>query len=511
LNNNNVLKNTLMLTASGIIAKSIDFFFRTFQSKRLGSEGTGLLSLVFTAHSIMLTLASAGISVAVAKTISSCISQRDMSAAKKTMRAALMFTFFSSVLVITAVFFRADYISLNILKDSRTKIPLLYLTPSILFMGLSYSFKGYFYSVRKILIPATSEFVEQFVKITVITALLDLWLPKGIEYGCRAVFLGLTIGEASSFTYLAIFYYKESQKFKDSGILHKSRKPSAYISLLKIALPAMICSLSGSYLHMQEELLIVSGLKKYGLSPSAALSAYGTISGMIIPLTVFPLSLLSSFLTLLVPEISRASARTNKIRLMDLSAKVYKFASIGSFLITTVFFSLPSEIIKAVYNLEDVENTLIVFATLLPVILIDSVSHGILNGLGKQMVLLFITVSECLIRIFICLFAVPKIGASAIILTVYTGSIFSFGIKLLCVLIKTGLLFKAFEWIFLPFSISVFSSFLSGIIYRTNLFINVSLPVKIIITASIYIFLSLIFNFIKKDEILWVRKRLKIR
>ena len=140
----------MLLTLSGIIAKTVDFFFRTFYTKQLGSEGAGLLSLVFSAHSIMLTLASAGISVAVAKVISSCIATHNLSFAKKTMRAALFSTLFCSALVIITVFILSDEIAGNILKDSRTKLPLLFFSPSILFMGLSYCFKGYFYSVRKI-------------------------------------------------------------------------------------------------------------------------------------------------------------------------------------------------------------------------------------------------------------------------------------------------------------------------------------------------------------------------
>ena len=505
---NNVLKNTVMLTASGIIAKTVDFIFRTYYSKQLGREGTGLLSLVFTAHSIMLTLAAAGISVAISKVIASCIARRDMSLAYRSMKAALSCTLFSSVLVIAAVFLLSGYISEDILKDSRTRISLLFLSPSILFMGLSYCYKGYFYSVRKILIPASSEFVEQLVKISVISTLLSLWLPKGAEYGCRAVFLGLSIGEASSFLYLSAFYFAEVKRYAQKRIIHKRDKTPVLVPLLKIALPALLSSLSGSYLHMKEELLIVSGLKKHGLSPSGALSAYGTVSGMILPLTMFPLSLISSFLTLLVPEISRAAARADKTRLLDLAGKVYKFAAVGAFLIMTVFFSAPSEIVEAAYSLEDAGGFVMIFATLLPVFLCDSVSHGILNGLGKQATLLVITLSECILRIFICFVFVPKLGVSAIILTVYAGNLFSVASKLLCVLVKTGLRFNVFEWVIFPFCLTLTTAFISGKIFICPAFINTALAVKILTAAGLYIILSFVFGFLKRDEICWIKSRL---
>lgn len=509
MDRNNVFKNTILLTLSGIIAKTVDFLFRTLYTRQLGSEGAGLLSLVFSTHSIMLTLATAGISVAVAKVISSCVATHNMSFAKKTMRTALSSTLLCSTIVLITVFTLSDKISENILKDSRTKIPLLLFAPSILFMGLSYCFKGYFYSVRKILIPASSEFIEQFFKITSITYLISFWLPQGIEYGVRAVFLGLTIGEASSFLYLFLFYIYDT---KNIPLINKTeRKHSALLPLLKISIPALVTSLSGSYLHMKEELLIVSGLKKYGFSPSSALSAYGTISGMVLPLTLFPLSLLSSFLTLLVPEISRASERINNIRLLDLSQKVYKFASFGAFLIAAVFFTLPSEIIKATYNLTDAAGLVLTFSILLPIFLFDSVSHGILNGLGMQTTLLSITILECLIRIFLCTVFVPKLGTSAIVLTIYAGNLFSFFSKFLCVITKTGLKIKAFEWFFLPFGITYLTQFVLRKFFLMSPLINIHLPVKILIIAGVYIVFSYISGFIKKDEILWIKSKVRKR
>ena len=485
------------------MAKTIDFSFRTYYSKMLGSEGCGLLSLVFSIYSIMLTFATAGVSVAVSKIISQHISMKNSTAVKRTMKTALFCTFSSSLLVIFVVFILSDFISLNILKDERTKYALLYLSPSILFMSVSYCYKGYFYSARKILIPASSEFVEQFVKITTISFFLLQWLPKGIEYGCLGVFLGLTLGEASSCLYLSLFYLFEHKKIPSSG------KAVPVISpMVKIALPAMLSSLSGSYLRMQEELLTVRGLERFGFSHSESLGTYGTISGMVLPLTAFPLTLLSSFLTLLVPEISRAAALPNKERLTDVSKKVYKFAAISSFMVVAILLTHANELAAAVYNKNNIGSTIIIFALILPVCLFDSVSHGILNGLGKQLTLLILTLSESAIRILICFFLIPRYGTAAIIITVYTGSLFSFLIKLFYVLSKTKLSLPLLEWFGAPFFVCLFTVFLSkNLTFYLMPWAN--LVYKIFITLLIYIILLCLGKIITISEIKWVKSKLR--
>lgn len=499
----NVFKNTLMLTVSGIIAKTIDFSFRTYYSKMLGSEGCGLLSLVFGAYSIMLTFASAGVSVAVSKIISQHLSLHNLIAVKKTMRTALLSTFFSSLAIIFIVFLLYGFISVNILKDERTKYSLLFICPSILFMSVSYCYKGYFYSARKILIPASSEFVEQFVKITTISFLLSRLLPFGVEYGCYAVFLGLTLGEASSCLYLSLFYYQEHKKMPLTG-----KNIPVILPIIKIAFPSMMSSLSGAYLRMQEELLTVRGLEKYGFSHAQALGTYGTISGMVIPLTVFPLTLLSSFLSLLVPEISRAAARPNKERLQDVSKKVYKFAAITSFLVVTVLFAHANELAIQFYNKNNIGSTIMIFACILPISLFDSVSHGILNGLGNELILLIVTLSEAALRIIICIFLIPVYASSAIIITFYAGSLFSFLIKLIIISSKIKLEFPLLEWFGAPFFVCLFTVFLTKVIF-INFIPESHLFIKIFITILCYIILILIGKIITIDEIKWVKSKLK--
>jgi len=326
LSKQNILRSAAGLMISGIFAKTVDFLFRAYYSTRLGSEGMGLFSLVFSFHGLILTVATGGLGVAVSKTVSEKYAQRDYGGIRRTMSVALCSVLVLSFAVIFGVCIFSAQIATGFLKEPRVANCIVFLAPSILFMSVSYCIKGYFYASRRVFIPATSEFLEQAVKIVTITYLLNIWLPKGIVHGCEAVFLGITIGEFSSCFYLMVFYIMSCLIYN-----RKTDTQNPLPALARIALPAMTSSLLGSFLRMQEDVFILSGLRKSGLSQTLALSEYGSIKGMVMPLIVFPLSLMSSFFTLLVPEISRAQGMADKTRLKTLVARIYRFTLFGGF------------------------------------------------------------------------------------------------------------------------------------------------------------------------------------
>lgn len=416
-----MLRSTLLLTLSGIIAKTIDFIFRAYYSQKLGSEGMGLFSLTASIHSIMLTIATGGLGVAVSKIVSEEYSKHNIGGVKKTMRISILSVAVLSTLVIMTAFFFSKEIAVSFLKEERCEKSILFLSPSILFMGVSYCIKGYFYASRRIFPPASSEFLEQAVKIISIRTLLEKWLPLGIEHGCEAVFLGISIGEFSSCAYLSLIYLSESRRtpFKESS-------QRCLAPLFKVACPAMLGSLLSSFLRSKENVWIVEGLEKSGLSHAASLSEYGIIHGMIMPLIVFPLTLLSSCFTLVVPEISRASKRESPLRLRTLVSRMYRFAAFFGFLILAIYFTFADNLLEIVYKKDEGGLILRTIALLCPIMFMDSLSSGMLNGLGKQSFLLFCGISDSIARLTLICFLTPLLGKDAIIVMIALSNVLTF-------------------------------------------------------------------------------------
>lgn len=423
--NNTIIKNVFILGISGIIAKSFDFIFRAYYSARLGSEGMGLLSLGFSLHGVMLTFSTAGLGVAVSKTASEYMEQGKIKSVIKCMHSSLFGVSALSFIVMAITFIFSEILADKVLGDSRVRISLCALVPSVLFMGISYCLKGFYYAARSVSIPASSEFLEQLVKFTAIKILLDLSLPYGIEYGCAAVFGGISIGELSSCLYLSFIYLKRERAIEKTSRPDEVVRPLEPICrLLSVSIPSMITSLCCSTLRMEEEVLIISALKRGGMSHSAALSALGIMKGMAMPLLVMPLNLIGSVTSLLVPEISRAGIHSRE-RLRSKAGRIYKTGMPLGFLVGAIFLLFGEEITTLVYGKPDAAKLVVYLAPLCPIMFADSLSCSILNGLGKQSRMLVFFLLDFCLRFTLIYFTVPKWQMAAFCIMVVASNIFT--------------------------------------------------------------------------------------
>lgn len=421
---NQFIKSVGILGFSGICAKSFDFLFRAYYSRFLGAEGMGLLALGFGLHSVMLTVATAGLGVAISKIVSENLQKKDYGAIHKSMNLAFFGVTTLSLLIILIIFIFPEQIAKNILSDIRISTGLCCLVPSILFMGISYCLKGFFYASRQVVYPALSEFLEQAVKFVSITLLLKYLLPKGIDYGCSAVFLGITIGEFSSCLFLSLFYLKKSKSFSAYETTQKTLLPS----ILKISTPSMATSFIGSTLRMQEEVWIITALKQFGMTQSLAMSSFGLIYGMVMPMLVFPLTLIGSVTTLIVPEIARRNTISSKKSLKHFVKNIFVLGISLGMIVMVIFELFPHTLSRIIYDRTDIVPTIKILATLSPIMFLDSLSCSILNGMGKQFSIMLYSLTDSALRIIGIMLFLPQFGIKALVVIIFISNIYTFSL-----------------------------------------------------------------------------------
>lgn len=420
-----IFKNIIILGMSGIAAKSFDFLFRAYYSRILGTEGMGLLSLGFSLHSVMLTFATAGLGVAVSKITSEYMERKNPAAVRSCMHSSIFGVAVLSLIVILVTLGFSEKIALHFLRDSRVSVSICTLVPSVLFMGISFCLKGYFYASRKTVPPASSEILEQMVKFVSIKTLMGYFLPYGIEYGCAAVFGGITIGELSSCVYLTFFYIRDEKG--NYGLQENFARVNGreiVHSLLGVSIPSMITSLCCSFLRMKEEVLIVSALERGNMSHTDAVRSLGMIHGMAMPLLVLPLNLMGSVMSLLVPEISRAGVKSREY-LKHTAVKTYKIGALIGGIVGVFFVLFGGELTQLFYGNRDAAFLVVCLAPLCPVMFIDSLSCSMLNGLGKQIRILGFTLADFALRLSMIYFTLPYGRLMAFATMVAVSNIFT--------------------------------------------------------------------------------------
>jgi stage V sporulation protein B len=489
----NIIVGTLILTAATTIVRVVGMLFRIYLANTLGAEGIGLYQLILTIYMLMVTFATSGIRVAVSKLISEELVLRNYANAKKVLNQSIALSVFTGLVSAFIMYYFADYAGNTILNDERTILSILYLAPSLPLIAVSNCYKGYFYAVGKIAKPAVTQVAEQLVRIFVIFFIMDAYLPRGLEYGCAAVSIGMTIEELFSLVLTWLFYIFEKKPFKRSSV----KADNMIFKILGISLPLSATSYLNAILRTVENTMIPARLLLYGLSAETAMSLYGMIKGMVLPILFFPSSFLTSLSSILIPSVAGDNAAANEKKVSETLSKVLHFTAISGVLVVAVFVAFPNEIAIAVYNDAQVGLMIKIISYVCPFMYLNMVISSMLNALGEQMHSFRVNIIESALKISIIYIFVPVYGFNAYLFALFLTTILNTIMYLTRLLQVSCIVFDISNWIFKPVVAGAAAGFLSKFSY--NIFImnsssNIfSLISSIIILMLLYL-MGLIFT-----------------
>ncbi len=490
-----IIWGTLILTVATTIVRIVGMLFRIYLANTLGAEGIGLYQLILSIYMLMVTLATSGIRVAVSRLISEELAIRNYSNAKKVLNQSVMLSLFTGFASAFILYYFAGYMGSNILNDERTTLALLYLVPSLPLIAVSNCYKGYFYAVGKITKPAIIQVTEQLVRILVIFAIIDNFLPKGLEYGCAAVAIGMTAEELFSLVLTWFFYIFEKKPFKRSNA-----KPNNMIfKILGIALPLSATSYLNAILRTVENTMIPARLLIYGLSSETAMSLFGMIKGMVLPILFFPSSFLTSLSSILIPSVAGDNASSNERRVSDTLSKVLHFTAISGILVVAVFVAFPKEIAVAVYNDSQVGIMIKIISYVCPFMYLNMVISSMLNALGEQMISFKVNIIESVLKISIVYFLIPIYGFNAYLFALFLTTILNTILYLARLLQVSCIVFDISNWIFKPVASGAAAGFLSRFLYNMFILNSSSSIFSLISSIIILMFLYLMGLIITKS------------
>ncbi|MBE6903218.1 MAG: polysaccharide biosynthesis protein [Ruminococcaceae bacterium] len=485
-----VIKGTFILTVFSVITRVIGFVFRVWLSKMLGSEGMGLYQLVLSLYILAVTLSTAGISMTVSKLCSEFYASKDFGSAKKVFKKALFWSLLCGFTVSLIIILFAKPLGEHFLGDTRTILSLYLLAPGMPFMSASACINGYFFAKRKFLRPAASQFVEQAVKIGAIALLMSYALPKGLAASCAAAVLGMTVGEISSCIYEIIIYLFEARSEKKKAPLQKI----GLKLILKQSAPIAANSYINSGLRMLENVLLPSRLIMYGMTPHSALSIFGILKGMVMPLIAFPSALLTALASALIPTVSGAKAAGQEKRIDFTVSKVLQLTLMLGIIIVAIFISFPKELGICIYDDTNVGSMLAKMALISPFIYLEMVVVSVLNGLSQQVYTLKINMLDGAIRLACIIIAVPFLGFNGYLASTLISCIFCTCLYIKKLLELTNISIKITSWILKPALCACAACLISKIIMIKASLPNISELLLCLGTTAVIYTISLLFS-----------------
>ena len=484
---NRFVANTFLLTAVTLIMRAVSISFNVYIAGKIGAQGMGLFSLVMSVYSFGVTFACSGINLASTKIVSEEIAYKNENGIKRAINKAIIYSLFFGTIAFSLIFFGASYVGNVILSDARTVMPLKILSVSLPCVSLSSAISGYFNAVGRVYKGAAVQVLEQFIRISGCVLLLNLSKASSSLNACICVVLSGSIAEFLSFIVIFIVYRLDVTRYKKGKSGEKITK-----RLLGVALPIAVSSYARSGLSTIEHSMIPKGLKKNLGNSELALSAYGVVHGMVMPLIFFPSSILQAFSTLLVPELTIYSktATTRKISsLIENSLYATMVFSIGC---SGIMFFFADEIGMYTYKSREVAYFLKILAPLAALMYADEVVDAVLKGLNQQVYSMGYNIFDSALAIVLILFLLPSKGIYGYILIIYITEMTNAFLSINRLIYVADFKIRPIKWTLIPtLCITVSSYFIKSFLRK-----GATAPVfAIILVFFIYLAVMLIFFF----------------
>ena len=403
------LKGTLLLTGAGFITKIIGFIYRIFLSQTIGAEGMGIYQLIFPIHTLCFALSVGGIQTAISRFTAARASLKDEQGARDIFVLSGALSTAIALIVSLILYDNASWFAVHILLEERCTSLLKLMAFSIPMGTLHSCVNGYYYAKKKMSIPAASQLLEQCARVGVSYGLFLILTEQGLPITPMLAVAGLVGGELVSmiFSLLVILWDYRKAGYR----LRNLRSPGTDMKeILAFSFPLTCSRLLVNILHSIESVLIPGHLRLYGLDNGSALSIYGVLTGMALPLILFPSAITNAVSTVLLPSVAEQQAVGNHQAIRRAIFLSAKYCLILGFLSTAFFFFAGDFLGLVLFKNEFAATFIKTLAFICPCLYLSGTLSGILNGLGAANQSFILNTLGLGVRIAFVFFIIPEYG-----------------------------------------------------------------------------------------------------
>ena len=304
-----------ILAASAILVKVIGAIYRIPLGNILSDEVMADYNSAYNIYNFFLTISTAGLPVALSKTISEANALGRHNQVQRTFRVAFLTFLTLGLISFFCMTVLAAPMAQVVISNPKAVYCVMALAPSVLCVCIMSAFRGYFQGHFNMMPTGISQVIEAFFKLVVGLALA--WYLVGAGFGLSVGAAGAIMGVTIS-TVLALGYMIVSHLRHRNDIPSSTDTPAPSKTLLKrllaIGIPITIGASGMSLITLIDQSLIMGRLQDVlGLSEQAAAALNGQYE---FSMTLFnlPSSFIPPITMSLVPAVSAALTRRDHQR-----------------------------------------------------------------------------------------------------------------------------------------------------------------------------------------------------
>ena len=413
---------TVFLSCSHFVVRVIGFAMRIWLSRELGPQAMGLVELAQSAQMLLITPVVSGLPAAVTRMCAKAEPGRQVRIVRCGMALSLLVG-----LPITALAFLLREPLALWLGDVRTIPALCLYLPCIPILGASCALNGYYYGTGRPVPPALSELLEQIIRLLLCMRLVMLLRGWPLMLRAAVPSVAAVVGELAG---LLLMLLVAARAVFGRGAGSRRAILSEIISL---ALPLTGMRIVSSLMRTVNAALIPARLTLSGLSAAEALSRFGMLQGMLMPVLMMPSFITASLSMVASPEITRRQAEGQPLA-RPVRRVLRATLLIGAAAMAAVYLAAPF-IAGGLYRQAELLPLLQICCALVPALSLCHVTGGMMNALGLQGASLRISLLTSFISVLTVyvLAAMPGVRLWGAIAATAIAHLLTLALNLICI------------------------------------------------------------------------------
>ncbi|MGD9677803.1 MAG: oligosaccharide flippase family protein [Vulcanibacillus sp.] len=401
------LTGAAILGAASLISKLLGAVYRIPYQNIVGDLGLAAYNKIYPLYSIILIIATAGFPLAISKIVAEQLITGDKAGARRVLNISIYVLSITGILSFALLFFGADFIA-KLMGNSELSIVIKSVSFALLIVPLMAAIRGYYQGHQYMVPTASSQVVEQIVRVITILFLAYFFMEYG--YGVYYAAAGATFGALTGgiFAFLVLLlYWKKTNRITDEIVLESGEKriyqrESTFTVINKIlyfSIPIALGSIFLPLLGLVDSFSVSNTLKLVLLKSEYLFGIY--IKGQSLTdyteywfgiysrgqaLVQFGAFFAAALSIALVPSISEANIRNNSrlvIKRSDLALRLTLMISLPA----TVGLAILAEPINILLYKDSVGSmTIAIYSIVIVFSTLYVTSAAILQGLGRVMV-----------------------------------------------------------------------------------------------------------------------------
>ena len=232
-----------ILAAGILVVKLIGMFYKIPLVNIIGDQGSTDFTNAYNIYSVLLTISTAGLPVAVSKLVSEANAQGRLNQVHKIFRLALMIFLTLGVLSFLVMYFRADWLAAA-MNDTKAAPGIKAMAPAVVCVGCLSALRGYSQGHMNMTPTSVSQIIEALCKLVIGLSLAYALTKAGQppEIAAAGAITGVTVGTMVALAYMILnFLVARSREPRLSRDVPESA--GAIVGdILRIAIPVTLGS-----------------------------------------------------------------------------------------------------------------------------------------------------------------------------------------------------------------------------------------------------------------------------